>query len=177
MTTYPIASLSDAVIAYQKPITLQQGRGFRDLTLSVAEADATVPANLLPTVHLGTLTTTSGTSQTLSSLVLTPYKSLRITLEGVSFTATGPQLRLGGVGQEITATLGTAGFGFYGTVLLDLANGVATSITAELNAGASGVGAIRITDTGYSTATTSITFDGSGGGTFDAGSIRVYGEK
>lgn len=174
MTTFPLAAISDSVIAFQKGITLQQGRAFRDLALSIAEADASVTASLLPTVLLGTLTTTSGSTQTLSGLVLTPYKFLRMTLSNVSFTATGSALRLGGVGKEITGSLGVALQGFYGTVFLDLANGIATATTAELNAGASATGVVRVTATGYSNATTSISFDG---GTFDTGTISVYGEK
>lgn len=43
MTTYPGSAITDAVIAYQKPITLQQGRGFRDLPLSMFEGAAGAP--------------------------------------------------------------------------------------------------------------------------------------
>ncbi len=169
MTTYPIASLSDAVIAYQKPITLQQGRGFRDMVLSVAEADATAPLSLMPTVLLGTLATTSGTTATLSSLVLTPYKFLRITLNGVSFTI-ATSLQLDGI-SIVNAALGAAGNALYGTIVLDLGNGVAVNSYYETTSSNNGVKAVS---TSYSTATTSIVFSG---GTFDAGSIRVYGEK
>lgn len=177
MTTYNAAAVTDGVIAYQKPITLQQGRALRDNPIAIGEAAPSVPANLLPSVLLGTLTTTSGTTQTLSGLVLTPYRFLRITLNNVSFTATGVSLRMSGSGKEITNALGVAPQGFYGTVIVDLATGIATSIVAELNAGSSAAGAVRIMASGYSTATTAITFDGSGGATFDAGSILVYGEK
>lgn len=169
MTTFPLAAISDAVIAFQKGITLQQGRAFRDLTLSIAEADASVPANLLPTVHLGTLTTTSGTTATLSSLVLTPYKFLRMTLNGVSFTSTA-SLRFDGT-TIVNNALAAAGNLIYGTLLLDLANGVA--VHSYFETGTSG-GSVKGITTGYSNATTSITFDG---GAFGAGSIRVYGEK
>lgn len=43
MTTYDASSVSDAVIAFRKPITLQQGRGLRDNLLAVIEGDATAP--------------------------------------------------------------------------------------------------------------------------------------
>jgi len=37
MTTYDASSVSDAVIAFRKPITLQQGRGLRDNPIAIAE--------------------------------------------------------------------------------------------------------------------------------------------
>lgn len=172
MTTYNAASVTDAVIAYQKPITLQQGRALRDNPLAVAEADATAPASLLPTVLLGTLTTTSGTTQTLSSLVLTPYKLLRIIVSGVSFTITTQQLTF--ASKNISDPLSVAPQGFYGMIAVDLVTGVAIATIGESNAGASAIAVSRVLTTGYTTATTSITF---AGGTFDAGSILVYGEK
>lgn len=172
MTTYRAIAGSETLP--EAPLTSALLTALALNPLAVGEAASGVPSSALPTVLLGTLTTTSGTTQTLSGLVLTPYKFLRITLNNVSFTVTGNAVRLGGAGKEITANLGTAGQGFYGTVLLDLSNGIATAMTSELNAGASGVGILRVTATGYSTATTSISFDG---GTFDAGTISVYGEK
>lgn len=168
MTTYSAAAVTDAVIAYQKPITLQQGRALRDNPLAVSEADATAPASLLPTVHLGTISTTSGTTPTLSGLVLTPYKFLRMTLNGVSFS-TLATLRLDGIDIVNAALLSTANV-IYGNIILDLANGVATNSYFETTA-SSGTRSIL---TSYTNATTSIIFSG---GNYDAGSIRVYGEK
>lgn len=169
MTTYNSGAVTNAVIAYQKPITLQQGRALRDNPISIAEADASAPASLLPTVHLGTLTTTSGTSQTLSSLVLAPYKFLRMMLKGVSFTA-AVNLRLDGQ-TIVLANLGAAGNLIYGHIVLELASGLAIHSYYETTSAANGN---MYALTGYTNASTSITFDG---GTFDAGSIRVYGEK
>jgi len=176
MTAYNAPAVADAVIAYQKPITLQQGRALRDNPLAIAEADATVAMNLLPTVLLGTLTTTSGTTQTLSSLVLTPYRFLRISLNGVSFVATPAVLQL--AGKSMTpATVRAGGVGYIlGEIIVNLATGIATAMTYEGIAGVGGgPGAVYSDVTGYSTATTSIVF--SSAGTFDGGSILVYGEK
>ena len=164
-------TLLNALFIPGKPILGSTGSALRDNALAIAEADSSVALGLLPSVLLGTLTTTSGTTQTLSGLNLTPYRFLRMTVNGVSFTGT-VALRLNAI--SITAVLGTAGFSFYGTVFLDLSSGIATAIIAESNAGASTAGAVRAPVTSYSNATTSISFDG---GTFDAGSIRVYGEK
>jgi len=176
MTAYNAPAVADAVIAYQKPITLQQGRALRDNPKAMGEADASVPSNLLPSVLLGTLTTTSGTTQTLSSLVLTPYKYLRISLNKVSFTASSTFITL--ASQQVTAAMVTAGGAgqFSGEIMINLSTGIATSMTVEGVGGGSGsqLGAVYMAVTGYSTATTSIVF---AGGTFDGGSILVYGEK
>ena len=43
MTTYDASSVSDAVIAFRKPITLQQGRGLRDNPIAMAEGAAGAP--------------------------------------------------------------------------------------------------------------------------------------
>lgn len=43
MTTYNAAAVTDAVIAYQKPITLQQGRALRDNPLAQFEGAAGAP--------------------------------------------------------------------------------------------------------------------------------------
>lgn len=46
MTTAIEAALTDAVIAHKKPITLQQGRGLRDLPIAIAGALATSRLNV-----------------------------------------------------------------------------------------------------------------------------------
>lgn len=43
MPTYNAGAVSDTAIAYQKPITLQQGRGLRDNPLAIAEGAAGAP--------------------------------------------------------------------------------------------------------------------------------------
>lgn len=43
MATYNAAAVSDAAIAFQKPITLQQGRALRDNPLAIAEAASGAP--------------------------------------------------------------------------------------------------------------------------------------
>ena len=171
MTTYPVAAISDAVVAFQKGITLQQGRAFRDMAISIGEADPTVPLNLLPTVFLGTIATPSGTTATLSSLVLTPYRFLRFTLNGVSADNTASVLNIAGL--AITGSLSNVVFTWFGSVIVDLGNGVATATILEN----SGAGFTKAGLTGYSQSTTSVSFSITGAGSFDAGSIRVYGEK
>lgn len=116
---------------------------------------------------LGTITTTSGASQSLSSLDLTPYKFLVCTISAVSFSGAG-HLRIDGI--QCSPATSTAAQTVSGILHLDLANGIFAS-GAVVNAGA---GTLYIGDTAYTTATTTITFSASSG-SFDAGSILVYG--
>lgn len=117
-------------------------------------------------VLLGTLTTTSGTSQTLSSLVLTNYKFLRLVFNGVSGSTTGT-FSFGSFQLNGTATAGDAWIGF---VEVDLATGIgATNFAAT-----AGSSVNRVGSTGYTTASTSVSLTISAG-TFDAGSVAVYG--
>jgi len=121
---------------------------------------------------LGTITTTSGASQTLSGLTLTDYKFLRLSVKGVSSTVTSTILSVTGCGA-IGNAISNTGATLTGTVDIDLGLGVfASNIQMSTDAAASG----RAGTSTLTTATTSITVTISGG-TFDAGSIEVYGVK
>lgn len=165
-------TLLNALFIPGKPILGSTGSALRDNALAIAEADPSVALGLLPSVLLGTITTTSGTTQTLSGLNLTPYKFLRVTVNGVSSTTTAAVLFIvsASAGRDIGASLSTASDAWSGTVMVDLNNGIATAVLA------SAARAFYAVASGYSTATTSISF-ALNSGTFDAGSIRVYGEK
>lgn len=126
---------------------------------------------------LGTLTTTSGTTQTLSGLTLTGYKYLQISINNVSGNATG-FLRMAGL--NIQPYSSTAAQSQWGTIQIDLTNSGAfgsiivydqntTSGTVRSDSYAGGG------NCGYTTATTSISFDYSSAATFDSGTIKVYG--
>lgn len=122
---------------------------------------------------LGTLTTTSGSTQTLSGLTLTNYKQLIFEFNGVSHNSGTSQTMSVGSAQ-IAAGISAANL-VYGIVNVSLNSGISTAVLSrntlpavatEGYCGASG----------YSTATTSVSVS-VGGGAFDAGSIRVYGMK
>ena len=123
--------------------------------------------------RLGTLTTTSGTVQTLSGLTLTPYSQLFIVVNGVSFTITA---NLTFNGKAVSNSLASSLDGFYGIIWVDLVSGMFSGNIANSSTAAGGaVSAAAFAWNGtYTTATTSISF---AGGTFDAGSIAVYGRK
>lgn len=130
---------------------------------------------------LGTLTTTSGTTQTLSGLDLSSYKALYIAIDGVSgaSTSTSDFLRVAGVnwialsggGGGNTSTC--AGFGY---AWLDLATGQAEFV-GSYNAATAGTPSSFFVASGVKNATTSIAFSFTNTKSFDAGTIKVYGVK
>lgn len=124
---------------------------------------------------LGTATTTSGTSQQITGLTLTGYKFLRIAVRGVSADSASAQFQINGVtfGAAATATNVCSGVfqvdlgsGAFGGSVAEHASG---SASAVLPAGA------RAGNCGVTTATTTLTF-ATTAGSFDAGSIVVWGE-
>lgn len=170
-STELINGLSSIVIASGEILTIRcSGTAFNSL----------IPVGGGVTL-LGTLTTTSGTTQTLSGLTLTSYKQLYISIDRVSHSnaATGSTLRLEAL--NMTPIILYPDFG-YGVISIDLENnGTFTSVCADnatsgiISAGVS-TGA-RAGESGITTSTTSLTFDWSTASTFDSGTIKVYGVK
>jgi hypothetical protein len=129
---------------------------------------------------LGTMTTTSGTAQTLSSLDLSQYKFLKVFVSRVSHdSGTSRSLRFNSIsGPQFSATASASSFA-YGTVDIDLsANGAyGASVHWTATSGVSGdTTGSYAGETGITTLSTSITVAISGGN-FDGGSIYVYGVK
>lgn len=144
--------------------------------LPIAAGD--VPALVEAMVLLGTLTTTSGTTQTLSGLTLTSYKALYIVVEGVSFDTTARKLQVGGA--TCSAGLSAASDTLYGLIHLSLSGGTGVSYITFVNAtpgSQSTAGGGFALCTSITTASTSISFTLDGAGNFDAGSIKIYGVK
>lgn len=126
---------------------------------------------------LGTLTTTSGTSHTLSSLTLTSYKTLMIVSDGVSFTATSKSLILNHGGTlQFSPLLVSSTNVIAAIAFVDLTSGAAIAVGQQGAASVSGTTATSCyaAQTGLSTASTSLNFVGTSSATFDAGVIRVY---
>ena len=123
---------------------------------------------------LGTIATTSGSSATLSGLVLTSYKQIQFVFEGVSNDVLNSYLWLNGwrVAQSNYLATGDycTGFGF-----IDLTTGVFGSCSASRwNGVDSGTTSAGGGYSGVTTASTSITFTPNTG-SFDSGSIKIYG--
>jgi hypothetical protein len=127
--------------------------------------------NAEPTPLLGTITTTSGTSQSLSSLDLTPYKFLRLVVVAVSTNNAAWFLELDG--KQVSATDNAAGVQ-RGIIDIDLTDGTFSANLARAAFNTSAAAAPYSGDTDITTATTTVTVSASAG-TFDNGSIRVYG--
>lgn len=160
-------TVSNALVAVGAKPFATTVQALRDNPIAIGEGDATVPLGLLPTVFLGTLTTNSGASQTLPSLVLTPYKFIRAVFNGVSASLAG-SFTLGG-GTLITGT--SPGSSYIGMFDFDLASPVFL--------GGISANATVVPQTGshtLTTASTSIVVSTSAG-VWDAGSIRIYGMK
>ena len=125
---------------------------------------------------LGTLTTTSGATQTLGSLTLTDYKLLFITFNNVSSSSIS-HLKLNAV--NVTASNANATDSFWGNIIIDLSTSSFTSVFAfDLNTTGlrENSGAVRAGNIGYNTSTTSIEFSLTAGN-FDSGTIKIHGVK
>jgi hypothetical protein len=124
---------------------------------------------------LGTLTTSSGTVQTLSGLTLTGYKFLQLSIDTVLTVGTGSSLLFGTdivTGRYIS--LSNPSSTWHGGVFVDLSTGmffasIATSTSGPVNQGYAGLSAIT-------NASTSVTLY-SYGRNFGGGAIRIYGMK
>ena len=122
---------------------------------------------------LGTLTTTSGTTQTLSGLTLTNYKYLQISVQNVGSSSTSI-LRLDAL--DLYSSLST-GTNLWGTIFVDLSNSTFSSMLADIPASSgsvAGSGSTRSGKNSYTTASTSISFTQSAGN-FNSGTIKIYG--
>jgi hypothetical protein len=139
--------------------------------LRVAQAVAVLSPAYVDTVLLGTLTTTSGSTQTLSGLVLTPYKFIFMTFNVVSMSGS-TYFRVGGASGPASVTTASASATLSGHCNIDLQNGVGSISTAESGASTKFDAAL----TGFTNASTSVSITVNTG-TFDAGSVRIYGVK
>jgi hypothetical protein len=171
MTVY--TTISNALVAVGAKPFATTIQALRDNPLAIGEADSSVALNLLPTVLLGTITTTSGSSQSLSSLVLTPYRFLKLVFVGVS-TLSAPTI-LFAAGQQVFA-IGASGDTVRGIMEIDLSNGVFSSNLVNAAVNSSAIASPYAGDTATTNASTSVTVSLSGG-SFDAGSVLVYGVK
>ena len=178
MTTY--ITINNSEIDPDSPITSELMTKLRDNPIAMAENDSSVPVGVkIGHVLLGTLTTTSGATQTLSGLTLTPYTFIVAVLKNVSFAGSGSLFLNSGAGVvSLTSTVSAPSAGLYGIMWLNLATGVFVSSTSSYGTAPRGdLGEIYAgnQDT-ITTASTSITFATSSTA-FDAGTISVYGVK
>lgn len=149
--------------------TIVGGDGITVTNGDGAAGNPSIAANL---TLLGTLTTTSGTTQTLSGLTLTGYAALLIVVDGVSNDSGVARQLMLGTGQISLGAISGATTES-GMALVTLGAGVSLGMVASSGTTSS----VRFGSTGYTTASTSLSFTWDGVGNFDAGTIRVYGVK
>lgn len=126
--------------------------------------------------YLGAIATSSGTTQTLSSLNLTLYRFVRLVLNGVGVTFSSNTLNVAGAAITTATVSNTARI--RGIVDIELATGTGASNVADITAAApSGAASIVFgLRTSLSTASTSISVSCSAGA-FNAGNVLIYGAK
>jgi hypothetical protein len=161
MTTY--TSISNTLVAVGAKPFASTIQALRDNPIAIGEADSSVPADLLPTVHLGTINTTSGSTQTITGLSLAPYKFLFAVFNGVTHNNPEVTRSISFAGVQVSNTVGNAQNGL---IQIDLNTGRGSSVISTSALGAN----FSVTD-----ATTSISVSTSG--VFSAGSVRLYGAK
>ncbi len=163
-------TLINALFLPGKPILGSTGLALRDNLDAFMAGDPSIGDSNRQRVLLGTLATTSGSTVTLSGLDLTYFRSLACVFDGVSLsTAGGVQI----AGIRCTSNVASASGRLSGVVWVDLFTGVFGAFVGEnTSTGSATFGG----DTGYSTATTSVSFSTTLG-SFDYGSIYIYGVK
>ena len=170
MATY--TTILDTQLDPDAPLTSLLMYQLRDNALAIAESDTTVPAAYqIGHRLLGTLTTTSGTTVTLSGLVLTPYRFLKCVINGVGVGASSSNVAIGGA---TVCSLPLSSDRAWGVAEIDLFNGTGFSAFSLNNSNPSGLtGNANSLRTTLTTASTSVSV--SSANAFGAGSIRVYG--
>lgn len=128
---------------------------------------------------IGTISTTSGASASISGLDLTPYTMLVLVFDGVSHNSGTSQTLLLGTSTSDDIAISTAGAytntaTVRGPVFVDLSTGLAPSLLANISTGGNAVATARLASLPIVTTSTSISVAFSAGN-LDAGSVSVYG--
>ena len=152
--------------------TLTAGTGISVSNGDGVSGNPTITATTGATL-LGTLTATSGSTQTLSGLDLTEYKLMFITWLNVSGTNAANL-----VYKTLTlSALGGASSAHSGHMWIDLSLGVAVSHSVNFSASPQAVSVTPLAIVGATVnADTSVSFSLSVG-TFDSGTFKIYGVK
>jgi hypothetical protein len=146
-----------------------------DGTSGLTFPNSTTQASAGGMTLLGTLTTTSGTSQTLSGLTLTNYKFLQISINNVG-ASSSYNLQLGGQNMYYLSSIASTN-SLWGIITIDLNNSVFNAGLADIATSSGTVsngGGLQAGKGFYTTSSTSLVFSVTAG-SFTSGSIRVYG--
>jgi hypothetical protein len=123
---------------------------------------------------LGTIAASSGASQNLPGLDLTSYKFVKMVFNGVSTSASANVLVGQSTSDDVQMTFtNSAANSMYGSIEIDLATGIATSLISSGGA----AGEVRCEDLPIVNASTTISVAVSTGAFDGSGTIPVYGIK
>jgi hypothetical protein len=178
------SGVQTGLLGDQDTATWEAGTGTTESLVSPAKVAAAAavliaaqPSNI---TLLGSITTGSGTTQTLSGLTLTSYKFLRAVFNGVAgnTVTSSAELRFAGCSTGIGfADTGTNAV--RGVVDIDLATGVGASglasVTATAPASAAATNRALRSSTTTASSSVSVTLVGGISPAFSGGSVRVYG--
>lgn len=131
------------------------------------------------TTFLGSITTTSGSSASLGSLTLTSYNFLVLCIRNVSGTSTSGVLGIGPTLlqiQNVANSLSNIAFVYFGQMIIDLSNGAWFAGIGRNTAGTSVLSTPWAGQSAINTTTTTV-YAYISSGSFDAGSIGLYGVK
>jgi len=174
MTSY--IAITDTETDPEAPLTATLAKKWRDNPIAIGEGDSSVPANLRTTVLLGTINTTSGTVQTLSGLVLTPYKHLFCNFPNITYSANNSFLYITSNSTANRITDGSAtSAAFRGSGYINLSTGMANFTSRQGSNSSDSLSNCFSIATPYFTTSTSITFTCTNN--FTGGYIQVWGIK
>jgi hypothetical protein len=126
------------------------------------------------TTFLGTISTASGASASLGTLTLTGYQFVELWFNGVSHSGSNDTWLIGNsTSDDVEFTGGsiTTTHTMFGCVRIDLATGIGCTNLSQTNGTGGGMGGF---DSAITTASTTISI-APNSGSWDAGSIRIYG--
>lgn len=179
----PNSEITVSEIAAATLVTASEGIGSNnnDVTLPTSAAvkaytDAAVAGiSTASSVYLGQINTTSGTTQTLSGLTLTPYKRLEFVLANVTTNVAGSTLGIinGTSAQYKIGDAYVAGAAWSGIGRLDLATGISAFSVKIASSTGSSASLSSVVLTSYFTNSTSVTFGCTNN--FTGGFIQVWG--
>lgn len=184
MSSVKISGDTSGVITLAAPAAA----GTNTITLPASTGTMALTTDSGGLTLLSTLTTTSGTEVTTPTLDLSTYKTVIVFLNSVgnSHGSATPQLQWknnGGTYSTLTNNIVNTDAA-YGFLHLDLATGVHHITRSEAQVPAQTVATNRLggaavmgINNGFTTSTTAILFSWTGGETFNAGTIKIYGLK
>lgn len=116
MTTYNAAAVADAIIAYGKGITLQQGRALRDNPIAIAEGASGAPKVMAAALNIATGS---------ASYSLNPGNMIDLVVDDLAFFPKASPT----MGSNTSASMGTSGG--HPCVFISNASGITQTVSVS----------------------------------------------